>query len=85
MAATKTKPKYYCYLKSHNSCLGSFDRALYEKVVQLLDSRPDLKRAIVPRLCKLHNIMAAMWALSTSVENSDIDDTWMEADTYIRF
>ena len=32
----------------------SFDMALYEKVIQLLDARPDLKRTVVPRLGELH-------------------------------
>ncbi|KAL8615586.1 hypothetical protein ACOMHN_016163 [Nucella lapillus] len=38
----------------------TFDMALYEKVLQLLDARPQLKKMIVPRLGELHAIMAAM-------------------------
>ncbi|KAJ8364290.1 hypothetical protein SKAU_G00131210 [Synaphobranchus kaupii] len=60
----------------------SFDMALYEKVVQLLDARPDLKRTVVPRLGELHAVMAALRALGTSIENSGIDDAWIEADVY---
>ena len=51
--------------------------ALYEKVVQLLDARPDLKRTIVIRLGELH---VKMRALSASIAKSCIDDAWMEAD-----
>ena len=59
----------------------SFDMALYEKVVQLLDARPDLKRPVVPRLGELH-VMAALHALGASMENSGIDDAWIETDVY---
>ena len=60
----------------------SFDMALYEKVVKLLENRPDLKRTVVPRLGELHVVMAALRALGTSMENSGIDDAWIEADVY---
>ena len=52
----------------------TFDMALYEKVVQLLDARPDLKRTVVPRLGELHVTMSALRALGASMENSSIDD-----------
>ena len=54
--------------------------ALYEKAVQLLDARPNFKNEIVPRLGELHTVMAALRALGTSIENSGIDDAWIEAD-----
>ena len=60
----------------------NFDMALYEKAVQLLDARPNLKSKIVPRLGELHAMMAALRALGTSIENSGIDDAWIEADVY---
>ena len=60
----------------------SFDMALYEKVVQLLDARPDLKRKVVPRLGELHVVMAALRALGASMDNLGIDDAWIEADVY---
>lgn len=60
----------------------TFDMALYEKAVQLLDARVDLKRKLVPRLGELHAVMAALRALGTSIENSGIDDAWIEADVY---
>ena len=60
----------------------TFDLALYEKVAQLLDSRPDLKSKVVPRLGELHVVMAALRAICVSMENSGIDDAWMEADVY---
>ena len=56
--------------------------ALFEKVVQLLDSRPDLKSKVVPNLGELHVVMAALRAIGVSMENSGIDDAWMEADVY---
>ena len=58
-----------------------FDMALYE-VLQLLDARPQLKKMIVPRLGELHAIMAAMRGLCSSIENSGIDDAWIEADVF---
>lgn len=60
----------------------TFDMALYEKVVQLVDSRPDLKGRVLPRLGELHVVMAALRGLGASIENSGIDDAWMEADVY---
>ncbi|KAK5906285.1 hypothetical protein CgunFtcFv8_002167 [Champsocephalus gunnari] len=60
----------------------TFDMALYEKVVQLLDARPDLKQMVVPSLGELHVVMAALRALGASMENWGIDDAWMEADVY---
>ena len=52
----------------------TFDMALNKKAVQLLDSRDDLKRTVLPRLGELHTVMAALRALGTSIENSAIDD-----------
>ncbi|KAK1888370.1 Placenta growth factor [Dissostichus eleginoides] len=57
----------------------TFDMALYDKLVQLPDARPDLKQMVVPRLGELHVVMAALGA---SMENSGIDDAWIEADVY---
>ena len=51
-------------------------------MVQLLDARSDLKRAVVPRLGELHVTMAALRALDASMMNSDIDDAWIETDVY---
>lgn len=67
--------------KDHPTVI-SCDLALYEKVVQLLDARPDLKGIIVPRLGELHVVMAALRGLGASIENSGIDDAWTEADVY---
>jgi hypothetical protein len=61
----------------------SFHLARYEKVVQLLDARPDLKNTVVPRLGELHVAMAALRALGAPKENSGIDDAWIEADIYV--
>ena len=41
----------------------TFDLASDEKVVQLLDARPDLKDKVVPRLGELHVVMAALRAI----------------------
>ena len=62
--------------------LITFDIALYEKVIQLVDSRPDLKGKVMPRLGELHVVMCALRALGSSVENSGIDDAWIESDVY---
>jgi len=42
----------------------------------------DLKRTVFPRLGELHTVMAALRALGTSIENSGIDDAWLEAGVY---
>ena len=47
-----------------------------------MDSREDLKKTVLPRLGELHTVMAALRALGTSIENSGIDDAWIEADVY---
>ena len=62
--------------------LITFDMALYEKVIQLVDSRQDLKGKVMPRLGELHVVMCALRALGSSIENSGIDDAWVEADVY---
>ena len=60
----------------------TFDMALYEKSIQLLDGRPNLKNEIFLKLGELHTVMASLRALGTSIENSGIDDAWIEADVY---
>jgi len=40
--------------------LITFDMALYEKVIQLVDARPDLKGKVMPRLGELHVVMCAL-------------------------
>ena len=60
----------------------TFDMALYEKVVQLIDSHPELKGKVVPRLGELHVVMCALRALGSSIENSGIDDAWIESGVY---
>ena len=52
----------------------TFDMALYEKVIQLVDYMPYLKDKVMPRLGELHVVMCALRALGSSVENSGIDD-----------
>jgi len=59
----------------------TFDMALYEKAIQLLDARSNLKDEIVLRLGELHTVMASLRALGTSIEKG-IDDAWIEADVY---
>jgi len=59
-----------------------FNMVLYEKAIQLLDARSKLKDEIVLRLGELHTVIASLRALGTSIENSGIDDAWIEADVY---
>ncbi len=60
----------------------SCDMALYEKVVKIIDSNASMKSQIIPRLGELHVVMAALRALGASIENSGIDEAWLEADVY---
>ena len=62
--------------------LITFNMAVYEKAVQLLDSRHDLKRTVLPRLGELHAVMAALRAIGTCIEKSEIDDALIESDIY---
>ena len=45
-----------------------------------MDSREDLKKTVHLRLGELHTVMAVLNAICTSMENSEIDDAWIEAD-----
>ena len=63
-----------------HSTVITFDMALYEKAVRLVDAREDLKGTVLPRLGELHTVMAALRALGKSIENSD--DAWIEAVVY---
>ena len=60
----------------------TFDMALYEKALQLVDTRTDLKGKVLPRRGELRVAMAALRALGSSIENFEIDDAWIEADVY---
>ena len=66
----------------NQSTIITFDMALYEKVLQLLDAGLQLNKIIVHRLGELHAIMPAMRGLGSSIENSGIDDAWIEADVF---
>lgn len=66
----------------YHATVISFDLALYEKVVQQLDASLDLKGKIVSRRGQLHVVMAAQRNVGSPIENSDIDDAWLEADVY---
>ena len=57
------------FIGEEHPTLITFDMALYETAVQLLDSRDDPKRTDFPRLGELHTVMAALRALATSIEN----------------
>lgn len=47
----------------------TFDKALYEKAVQLVDTRPELMGKVMPRLGELYAVMAALRALGASIWN----------------
>ena len=52
----------------------TFDMALYEKSVQLLDARLNLRNETLPTLGELHIVKAALRDQGTSIENSGIDN-----------
>lgn len=41
----------------------TFDMALYEKLVKILDARPDLTQTVVPRLDELHGSPQSSWCM----------------------
>ena len=52
----------------------TFDMALYEKAIQFLDARSNLKSEIILRLGELHAVMADLRDLGISKDNSGIAD-----------
>ena len=52
----------------YHATVITFDMALHEKAVTLLDTRSDLKRVFVPRLGELNPVMVAPRALGVSTE-----------------
>ena len=56
----------------------SLDMALYEKALQLLDCRPYMREQYVIRLGELHVCMAVIRGIGTCMENSGLDDVWVE-------
>ena len=60
----------------------TFDMVLYEKAVQLVAARADLKGKVLSRLGEPHVVMAALRASGSSTENSGKDGAWIEADVY---
>ena len=60
----------------------TFDLQLYEKAVKLqMHIKPELDHMIF-RIGEMHTVMASLRALGTSIEDSGIDDSWLEADLY---
>ena len=60
----------------------TFDLQLYEKTVKLqMHIKPELDHMIF-RIGEMHTVMASLRALGTSIEDSGIDDSWLEADLY---
>ena len=57
--STTTSTKYYISAGDEHPTVITCDMALYEKAVQLVDARDDLKRTVLSRLGELHTVMAA--------------------------
>ncbi len=60
----------------------TLDMALYEKAIQLVDFGPELRNKYILRLRELHACMAMIRAIGSMVENSGIDDVWIEFSLY---
>ena len=48
----------------------------------MVDSHPELKGKVFPRLGELHVVMCALRALGSSIENSGIGDAWIDSGVY---
>ena len=58
----------------------TLDMALYERAKQM--TREDCKGKWVLRLGEMHTVMTALRAAGNTIEDSGLDDAWMEADIY---
>ena len=56
--------------------------ALYETAKQLEMSRDDCKGKWILRLGEMHTDIAALRAVGDTIEDSGLDDAWVEADLY---
>ncbi|MES9905285.1 MAG: hypothetical protein ABW168_21745, partial [Sedimenticola sp.] len=60
----------------------TFDLQLYEKAVKLQMHMAPAFDHLVFRLGEMHTVLAALRAVGTVIEESGIDDAWIEADLY---
>ncbi|MES9879620.1 MAG: hypothetical protein ABW185_01920, partial [Sedimenticola sp.] len=67
--------------ESHKTVI-TFDLQLYERAVKLqMHSAPALYH-LVFRIGEMHTVLASLRAVGSFIEESGIDDAWMEADLY---
>ena len=67
--------------ESHKTVI-TFDLRLYEKAFKLQQHTARVLDHLVLRLGELHTVIAALRALGTSIEDSGVDDAWVEAGIY---
>ena len=69
-------------VNNNQKTIITFDMQLYEKVIKMqMLKKPDLDNFIF-RVGELHVVINALRALGTSIENSGLEDTWVEADLF---
>ena len=60
----------------------TFDMDLYIRVIKLQSLRPDLYSNYVFRVGEFHTVLCSLRAIGSYIENSGIDDAWVESDVY---
>ena len=60
----------------------TFDMDLYIRAIKLQSLRPDVYKNYVFRLGEFHTVLCSLRAIGSFVENSGIDDAWVQSDIY---
>ena len=62
--------------------LITLDMDLYARAVKLQNLKPDEFKSDVFRIGEFHTMLCALRALGSMIENSGIDDAWIQSDLY---
>ena len=60
----------------------TLDMDLYMRALKLQSLKPHLKDKWILRIGEFHTVLCTLWAIGSSIENSGIDDAWVEASIY---
>ena len=60
----------------------TLDMDLYMRALKLQSLKPHLKDKWILRIGEFHTVLCTLRAIGSSIENSGIDDAWVEAGLY---
>ena len=60
----------------------TLDMDLYMRALKLQRLSPDLQNKLILRIGEFHTVLCALRAVGSSIENSGIDDAWVECGLY---